>query len=524
VRIPITEVGQIGLVVDQPYDRLPLNAWTAARNIRFRDGAAEKMLGHSESYASPSIAPYWLLPVNTGATQFWLYGGLLKVGATDGSNHADITRVSGGDYATDLDIGWTGTVMNGIPVISNGVDAPQMWNTPALATALAALSNWPASTTCRSMRSLKRYLVAMDVTKSGTRYPFMVKWSSQAPAGGLPASWDETDPTVEAAEYELPAGGGFVVDAHPLRDSLIIYKEYETWLMQFVGGIDVFRFARIFSSFGAFTRRCAVEFFSGKQLVFTGDDVVLHDSQQSRSILDSRARALIRGAVDATYYRRSFVALNAADREVWVCYPEPGNTLPNRALVWNWTTDTIGLRDLPNTPHIESGIVDPIEATETWAGAVGDWDSDAASWGDRSFSPGQRAMLMADPMNTKLQLLNSTNLFDGANMLCSLERSNLGFPLKVDRPPDFTTIKQLRGIWPRISGDTGGIVNVSVGSQQVPHGPIDWKPARPYTIGTTDFIDFISTGRLHAVKFESSGDARWKLHDYDVDVKAVGRY
>lgn len=490
--------------------------------MRFRDGAAEKMSGHSQSFGTPLNAPYWLLSVNTGAVQFWMYPGLAKVGATDGSSHGNITRTVGGDYATDPDIGWTGTVFEGIPVITNGVDVPQMWNTPALVTPLTPLSSFPASTTCRAMRSLKRYLIAMDVTKSGTRFPSMVKWSHQAPAGGLPASWNEADPTVDAGEHTLPADGGFVVDAFSIRDYLIIYKEYQTWLMQFVGGIEVFRFSKIFDSFGAFTRRAAIEFFSGRQVVFTGDDLVLHDSQQARSLLDERGRSLIQGKVDSTFHQRSFVAVNYSKQEVWACFPESGNSLPNKALVWNWRTDTIGLRDLPNAAFIAAGIVDPIEATETWNGAVGTWATDAAAWGDRSFDPAQRAMLMAIPGETKLHLLDSTNQFNGLNMTASLERTGLGFPLKKDQPPDFETVKLLDKVWPYISGQAGAIINVYVGSQDSINGPVTWSAAQSFTIGTSEYVDLPTAGRLHALRFESTGDFAWKLHGYAVEIRAMG--
>jgi len=351
----------------------------------------------------------------------------------------------------------------------------------------------------------------------------MIKWSHQAPANGLPASWDEADETIDAAEFQLPADGGYVVDGHPLRDGLIIYKEYETWFMQFVGGIDIFRFTRLFSSFGAFSRRCAIEFFSGRQLVFTGDDIVVHDSQQSQSVLDKKAKTLIRGMVDQTHYRKAFVALNAAQREVWICFPETGYSLPNKALVWSWVEGTLGVRDLPSAAFIAQGIINPIDAEELWSGS-GTWNTDVASWGDRSFSPAQRAMLLADPTNTKLHLIDSTNLANGAVMTTYVERQGLGFPLKLDTPPDFATMKQVRGIWSRISGTVGGVVNISLGTQKVPNGPVTWNTPRPYVIGTTEFIDMRATGRLHCLRFESNTDISWRLRDYEVDVVPVGKY
>ena len=44
----------------------------------------------------------------------------------------------------------------------------------------------------------------------------------------------------------------------------------------------------------------------------------------------------------------------------------------------------------------------------------------------------------------------------------------------------------------------------------------------PYTIGTSTFLDPLVAGRLHALRFESTGNLAWKLNGYDVDVVAIG--
>ena len=523
MRVPIPGIGKIGVVKDIPVEELSLGAWTSAKNVRFHDGAARKQNGYAQVLGTPLMAPYQLFPVATSSTFFWVYCGLAKVAATDQTSHADITRTTGGDYSTDANVGWTGVDMEGILVLNNGGDVPQQW-TPGLANDLTALTAWPSTYVAGAMRALKRYLVALNITKSGTNYPYMLKWSHAAPAGGVPTSWDHTDDTVDAAEFDLPAGGGFLVDAHSLRDGLAVYKEYETWLMQYVGGLDVFRLTRAFSSFGCFNKRCAAEFFSGKQLVFTGDDLVLHDGYQAQSVLESRGRDLIRGQVDTTHYRKSFLAINPVFKEVLVCFPEIGNTQPNKALVWDWVNQTIGLRDLPGAGHIEAGVVSAVDSTELWSGAVGDWSTDPAAWGDREFDPAQRALLMSDPVNTKLYLLDSTNKQDGSNMTAYVERINMGFPLKAEEPPDYETRKLVTGLWPRITGTAGGQVRVYLGSQEVVDGPVSWEAPETFTIGTSDFVDIQAEGRLHAIRFESDSDIEWKLHGYDVDVVSVGEH
>lgn len=523
--IPVSGLGQVGILTDGPKEKFPLNAWTAGRNVRFHDGAVEKMQGHIEVYATPLNPPWWLFPIARAGNYFWLYAGDTKVGATDGATHADITRVAG-NYTTDLNVGWTGTSIEGIPVITNGTEVPQMWSPPALATKLIALTAWPGTYTCRAMKSLKRYLVALFVIKAGVQNPYMIKWSHQAPTNGVPASWDETDPTIDAGEWTLPTDGGFIVDGAPLRDDLIIYKEYQTWKMQYAAGVDIFRFTKAFDSFGAVSRRCAVEFFTGRQLVFTGDDIVLHDSQQAKSLINERLKTALVGTIDTTYFARSFVVINYAKFEVWVCFPETGQSSCTKALVWNWINDTWGFRDLPNTGFIAAGIVSPIVTSETWAGAVGTWADDPDVWGDRSYDPTKRQMLMAAPVTTKLHQMDQTQQADGVNMVSFVERQSLGFPLKSDQPPDFTRMKQINTIWPQIKGTVGGVVNIYLGTQKRIDGPVVYSAARPYTIGTTEFIDTsdVEASRMHALKFESTSNVEWKLGAYDADVVDRGIY
>jgi hypothetical protein len=521
--VPVNNLGQYGLIADMQPHELPLNAWSGGRNIRFRDNYVEKFLGHSEVFATPSWAPYWLLPVaNSAGTFHWLYASLTKVGATDMSSHADITRAAG-DYTGTEDFGWVGDVFNGIPVMTNGFDTPQVWNPVSLAQPLVDLPNWPANYLCRSIRAFKTFLIALDVTNGlGVRNPRLVKWSHPADVGSVPPSWDETDPTLDAGEIEIAETADNVVDAFSLRDIKLIYKEYSTYGMQYIGGVNIFRTYKIFDSFGAFTKRCAAEFFNGKHIVFTGDDVVLHDGQQANSLLKGRLRRYLNGVVSSTAYLRSFVAVNFPMFEVWVCFPETGYDRPNKALVWNWKEDKWGIRDLPLAAFITSGIVNPIGAADLWSGDTNPWSSDSTTWGDRNYQPAQRKMIMAVPSDTKLMSLDDTQQEDGSNMTSYVERTGLGLPLKAELPPDFTTMKEITRLWPRLEGTDGGVVNVYVGIQEKIDGPVTYGPAMPFTIGTTLFVEPMQTARLHALKFESDSNVDWRLHGYDAEVVQRG--
>lgn len=86
------DLGAVGCITDTDPRLLPDNAWTEAKNIRFTDGVVLKSKGESSVYTTPAIDPYWLLPVQTESTYYWVYPSLAKCYITDGTTNSNITR------------------------------------------------------------------------------------------------------------------------------------------------------------------------------------------------------------------------------------------------------------------------------------------------------------------------------------------------------------------------------------------------------------------------------------------------
>lgn len=522
--IPVPNAGQFGLVTDQPFSELPLNAWTRAQNVRFREGSVEKFAGHEQVFPGNLFAPVWLLSATQGGQALWAYASETAVGATDGTTHADITR-TGGPYNMSNSFGWTFGVVADIPVLNNGTDVPQMWNKPSVAQKLDDLSNWPDDMRAATLRALKRYLVALDVSVAGTRYPTMIRWSDAAPSGGVPDSWDIADETRDAGEWILDSKGGFLVDGVGMRDVLILYKEFETWQMQYIGGNDIFRFSRLFETVGMLSRRCCVELF-GRHYVFTGDDFVRHDGNQPQSLIDERVKRIFTTEMNQQQINKAFVTVNYPAREIWVCLPGPGQEVATFAMCWNWVRDTWGRRELPGVSHIQAGMINPQTTGEKWSGAVGTWATDNVAWGDRASDPTKQRLVMASLADSMLYTPEQSQQFNGADMHCFVERQGLGIPVSPKGPPDYTRMKQITGLWPRISGTPGGVVKVSVGTQARIDAAINYGPAQAFVIGESSFLDFsgAESARIHALKFESDSNITWKLQAYDVDVIDRGMY
>src|SRR5207342_1771282 len=186
----------------------------------------------------------------------------------EGGVHTNITRQSGGvdvDYTTTTGRLWNGTIFGGIPILTNGLDIPQYWGTLSPGTKLANMTTFtgPGASTLRAkiIRSFGEYLVALNVTENSVPLRHAVYWSHKAGVGTLPTSWDYSDPEVDAGRLFLTdSHGGVIQDGGLLGDELIIYKEYSTHALRFVGGGTIFAPRLILDGSGLFAPRCFCSF------------------------------------------------------------------------------------------------------------------------------------------------------------------------------------------------------------------------------------------------------------------------
>lgn len=530
--IPINRCDEFGIITDRPGYSLPLNAWTGGNNVHFQDGYVKRSLGHITAFGTPSVIPHFLLPVTTSSNNFWLYAGAAKVFAVDASTiHTNITRQSGGtdvDYHASADSRWTGGVLGGIPVLANPQDDPQTWDTSAASNLVSlpyvtGTSTWESlGYRCKSLRPFRNYLVALDITVGAERFPHMVKWSHPAVPGELPTSWDPEDPTKDAGEFSLAQTNGWVLDSVPLRDATIIYKEDSIWGMQYVAGISIFRFYQIFRELGMIAINCAVEYASGKHALFGLGDITIHDGQSMQSIVTQKVRRTIFSRIDTTNLNTCFVAKNNKTREIWFCYPTTGASVPNEAMLWNWETQAIGFRELPNTRFGETGLIFTQDVPDTWESDTESWDSDVTKWGDRNFSVTETDLLLASD-NTKLYKV-AGETFDGQPYSSYIERTGLGIPApRSGEPPDLASVKFLRAIYPHITGPDGGVVNVHIGTQTSIDGAIKWNGPYPYVINKTKHLDVRLRGTLFSVRFSTTDTVPWQLSGYELDMTVLGQ-
>lgn len=515
-RADVNDLSSPGFLPDPPPIASPAGAWTDSRNVRYRDGAVEKVTGYVAALGSLSATAVFIESVNDGLNAFWVYGtgggghggfgGGDVLYATDGLQHSDISHPSI-TYSADLDVGWSGGGFHGFTVVTDGSNIPQQW-TPSLANNASSLSYWPATTLiAKRLAFYKDFIWALRITDTGTYNPRLIRWSDRAQSGALPTSWDYTDPTNQAGIVELAQTPDAIVDALALRDSMMVYKESYTWLADYIGGLDVFSFRQVFSEIGAMAENCAVA-FGAKHLVLSDHDLVLHDGSNASSIVDSRTRRWLFNRISSERYKRSFLTADMKNREILVCFAETGYDYPNLALVWNWHEDKFDVRELGGQKtYAARGIVPNGTAisfdTDTDLG--GAFDDAVGAFDVQNYSQFQERLLIADAGARKVYQMDTGETFDGSAMSCYAERTAMGIT------QDLGTIKRLWRIWPKVIATEGEVLNFYISARESLTSPISYDGPYPFVVGEDSWIDLRIDGRVFDIRLEYNGSQTFRL-------------
>jgi hypothetical protein len=523
--VKITNLSETGLNLDVEPELLKPNAWTGGKNITFLNGCVSKSLGYysAVSVGAPQVPPYFILSGKDGVDQneYVFYAGSSKAYAVFGTTHINITRTSGTgadvDYSATANNAWTGGFLNGILVVNNPSNEPQYWSRATSSVRLQNLTDWTSSNRAGVIRPFKNYLIAFDVTKGSTRYPQLVKWSHAAVPGTVPSSWDETDPTTDAGEFTLAETYDFCVDALPLKSVLIVYKEYTTWVMQYIGFPEIFRFDKLFAESGILSKNCVCEIY-GRHIVLTQNDVIMHDGQQLESIADARVKNDIFSNINADSARRCFVLASRFKKEVWICVPKNAE-YADTAYIYSFTNQNWTIRDLPNLNFATIGISVDISALTTWDMASGTWDSYDEYWNVNTINTD--VIFGASSENNKIYLLDSGTTADGQEYTATVQRQGLAFANQ-NLDPDNQSIKIIRSVRPVISASTSVLVNIHVGTQMEVEDAVDWGIPVTFNPHTDRQAYFFKAARVFGFKFSTNAGHIWKLKRFDIDLIQQG--
>jgi hypothetical protein len=451
--------------------------------------------------------------------------GVITLTGTTANAHPDNTTVyvSGSTVTVDDDYGantssrrWTATNLNGLVVATNGFDAPQMWplsaGIPSTATPFRELQNWPTGASCKSIRSFRTFLVGLNWSRSNQE-PRLVKWSTEAAYGEAPFTWDETDATLDAGEYELSDTPGDIVDGLPLGDSFLIYKEDSIYIMNYVGTPYIFSFKLLSPTVGALSKE-AIKEFDGGHFFIGNSDCYICNGQTVTPLLPNKVRRAMFEDLSGDNYQKCFVAADYVRNEMLACFPSSGSDVVNKALIWNWKDNTFSFRDLPDTSFINNGIID-ITVGATWDASSEYWDVGTGTWGERNYDNVKKNLVFCDVSNTKIFRDSFGNTKDGTNMTSFVERTGLDLN-------DPQAVKFVSAVYPQIEVSGDNSVNVYVGRQISTEQGITWEGPILFNPNTQSKVSCRVSGKYFGIKVESTTDMDWKLHGVAFEVQQRG--
>lgn len=476
-----------------------------AHNVNTRKGFPSRQGGRRTCYGAAPTDPRHLLNLFLNTFNWWMVFGTNKVYGVRAGVANDITPTVITAIANTFE--WSSTLLNGIPVYTNGKDAAGFWNGNG-ATLCAPLTGWPVGQVCKAVVAFRFHIFALNVTNGGGAFENMVVWSDAAAPGALPTTWTPAASN-EAGSTILADTPGRVVCGKPFSNQLFLYKPTSIYSAEYAGQqpTNIFTFRPVSRNVGTLSPHCVVD-LDTQHFVVGNDDVVLFDGVRVQSIADNRIKKYLAGQVDDTNALNSFVIRDLSKREVWVCVPESGNTFATVAHVYDERRDTWTTRDMFQTRYGTTGLVQDAVVNDTWDADATTWDSDATAW-DGGIT------------NTKFQVVtaqvNQLYLEDTADLVAVLGRV-AKYDMVFD---DDTQLKLTSRVW--VEGSGAGLVGmlVRLGARNSTDTAITWGP---FVARASGGVPYEVNGRLISVEINQSTTDAWTVDRIQIEAVYNGPY
>lgn len=538
--LPVRDIAALGVIYDDAAHDLPPPAWSHARNVRFGQGRIERaphfLRDPAQDAFTGSPVHIAALPdaaVSGGQDSIFVFHADGKAQRFLGEAASDVSPV--GPTLAAPTAAATSTVANGLLYYHRPDTVPHHYD-PASAR-FVALPAWDAGWRCGAFRAFGDYLLAINLTKGGQTLPATVKWSTETSWRTPPASWDHTDPTLNAGEQTLPWARTGLVDGQEMDGTFYLYSEDAITRVRPTGSTSIFRWEPfILSGFGALAPNC-IATVGRRQFVFGPSDIYVHDGLEPKSIAAGRVRRHIFSRLDYSRKHVCHVLHYPEAGEVWFCYVSnasdvrhPGTAACNEAAVFNYTTGAWSFVDLPNVVgaaranYFTAQTWDSLPETVTWSNISGTW-----------------ASVDADPRRFALFVSAGVGGASATIYPCAVSEVAPSLPLQVADEAIADAVLERRGIdldemgaplayyWglrcihPQLTPSTGHVTLQAGGHMETDDEP-RWSPVLDVTPGLSGRVDCLSDGRYVALRLTATGpDSDFTFTGYDLDVVNLGR-
>jgi hypothetical protein len=496
-----------GYADDTPACELSDEFWGGSiRNAVFRKSFALRVLGSRAAYGAWPAEVLRLQNARVGTTNYWLAFHPDAITARETSNSADVTPAAG---LTPVDVSqpwrYASTLLNGVPVFTNGFDAPHYW-AGDVGTPFVELPDWPAGTTCKSIAAFKYHLFALDIDQPSGHFENKVMWSDAAPPGTVPGSWTPSAST-EAGDAELSDTIGPVQCAHALRGSLLVYKRSAMYACDYLEG-QTFVFRTLFTNTGVLTRHAVCD-VNGQHLVVSDGDILLTDGTNRTSIGQARMREYLFAQLDSVNYENVFTVFNRARNEVLIAFPETGSTLCTKGLIYSLATDAFGVRDLAEVACGSVGVVNDTSTSEIIDDQDIIIDDDTRYLNQANFSLATEHLVLGFGTTTEQQ-----DTPDDTSRESGIGR----YDLSMGAPERVKFVRRVH-----VRAQNYGTLFVRVGSRMTQADPINWS-AEQQLVEPAQIVNTFAQGRYISVEVRASGEPVWQVSGLDIEYEPRGYF
>jgi len=526
-RYPVSELGRVGLILDESPDTIPVEAWSGGDNVRFTKNGVERAWGELDylAVAIPMIPFYMLTSARTELAWSVLSIGISEVYASIANVNYDLTQVATW-VATDNEK-ITGTMMNNLPVFNHPSSPPKFWDGDT-GNDIQDLPGLLPTDRFTTLRSFGNFLVALGaIPPSGVnRDPNYLRWSTAADPGSVPPTWDPVAAGSLAGDNVLAETAGTLIDCKALGNVNYIYKNSSVYTMQFVGGNSVFKFDLKFDDFGVLATDCIAS-FKNYHFVVTTNDFIVHNGVTWESVGNDKVRRFFQEKLNSDFYTDTFVQVNESQQEIWVFFStkDDDERYPTQILIWNWETGAWGDRDCTPATCGATGYQKPLDLI-TWTNPpAGGWGAQSTGWNEY-FDPAMDAVVLYTDATRIIHACHNVMERQGEQFYSRVQRDAISFETtdRFGRPlADPNSHKLIVELWPTIRLE-GGTIDIYLGGQDDYDDEIIWEGPFVFDPAVDRFITPFTQGKYISVRFETDDKYDFLLEKYVLKFQEVGVY
>jgi hypothetical protein len=523
---PLQNLANVGIIKDSFPEALNQKALTDGKNVRFVDGAIESITGYTQLYPVHLGVQfldqvYWAVSPIYNAKRYFVLAGI-----KDGKPKAFVCDYAGTfeevtpsqwlSAPLSVSIGRpSGGVFDGIPVFCSGRSAQIFYLPPPFFgqkfTELQYNENFSLSRRLKFnvVRPLWQQLFGLGVEVTAREvdgipegyYPRLLWFSDFADPGNIPGSWEASDPTTAARSFPDPFAGfdGRLVDAAMMGNFAVIYQEDACHLMTYTGVAPNFvTIEPALFEVGALTTGCVTP-FQNQHFVLTNFDVVVHNTQQVQSVVESRLRDWLFAQMDAENAKNCFTTANYSEKELMVCFPEKGERYPNLALVWNYQNNTLTIRDIPQASTTA------ISVKANFQEVAGEIKEDTVI-----LAGAKKGRLLVELDGSYQQL--------GERQECFIEKTGIKFD------GDSFTRKLVTRLWPEVDTEEDQVVEFYIGAQDRVDDNISWQGPFRFIPQREASLPVLAQGRVFSLRLTWCGNRKVRVNQVVFEYEPAGRY